>query len=100
MKMKTSIYKLAAAGLISSLILAGCSSNGNNETPPAPPANNNANANANVEPIVDNEPENETPALDGTALLSANEDIQITLPDGWTEDNELNPVSRLSAANR
>ncbi|WP_020618199.1 hypothetical protein [Paenibacillus daejeonensis] len=102
MNMKSSIYKLAAAGLISSMILAGCASNGNNETPPPPPANNNANANANgnAEPVVDNEQGSETPALDGTALASANEDIQITLPDGWREDNELNPVARLSASNR
>ncbi|MFS0725017.1 PsbP-related protein [Paenibacillus sp. 1P07SE] len=99
MNTKTSIQKLAAVGLVASMILAGCSSNdnnGGNDLPP-PPANNN---NTNAEQVVDNNAGSDTPVLEGTALLSATEDMQITLPDGWREDQELNPVARLSASDR
>ncbi|GBF77950.1 hypothetical protein PA598K_06535 [Paenibacillus sp. 598K] len=98
MNMKSSIVKLAAVLLVGSMIAAGCSSESKNDPPP--PVNTNANSNAEQGADNDTDKEPEAPTVKGSPLLSQNEDMQITIPKDWKEDNQLNPVARLSASNR
>lgn len=88
------ISMLLAACMLTGAILSGCSSDKESAGKDASPKKEEQSKKD------DTSKETKETEIKGTALKNDNESLQLTIPDGWVQDKELNPLAVLSASKR